>query len=124
MNNPEQDRGQRSTIRLVEGHEILQRKLDEYKSRLTDPRFQTSGAQVDTIYKIAIAQKLIETGEVDKDTLAIELQEKHGHLDKDFFDNAWGVIADYVSRGGTGNIGGTGLRGDKKLPDIPETPES
>lgn len=100
-----------SAIRISEGRELLQRKLEEYKTRLD--KIKTPEAQTDTIYKIAIAERLLSDGEVKYNEIYQELQNTYGNVDEVDFKNAYLVIEDYVKTGGKSNRGGTGLDGEK-----------
>ena len=93
----------------------LQGKLSEYKERLNA---QNDGASVtDTNYKIEFLQRLLTDGEVDPNKLMQELKEKYGRLDMESFNNARGVIEDYVWTGGKHVHGGTGFEFEKNSAD-------
>lgn len=94
-------------IRLTEDREVIKRKLDEYRGRLSP--YTPPEKQLDTVYKIEVAEKLVNEGEVDVGLLSKELNERYAYLDVDLFRNACGVIEDYVKTGGKNNTGGTGL---------------
>lgn len=98
-------------IRITENREVIERKLAEYSQRLD--QYMAPETQLDTIYKIAIAQRLVETGEVNTHDLSLELKEKYGNIDVAVFDNACGVLADYITTGGKHTTGGTGLHMEK-----------
>lgn len=86
----------------------LGRKLEEYQGRLEG--FRAPELQMDTLCKIAVLSRLLETGEVNTFELSIELYEKYGSsFQPADFDNACGVIENYVTTGGANVIGGTGL---------------
>ena len=123
MANPELSREQGPVIRLTENREAIEKKLDEYKSR-----YDTSKApeqQYDTIYKIAVAQKLVDEGQVDTYALSNELAAKFGPLDIRLFNTACAVMADYIQTGGQNNRGGTGLpEGKIESPDTDEDDQS
>lgn len=88
--------------------EQLRIKLEEYRGRLD--KFLHPGAQMDAICKITVLERLLRDGQVSTWDLSMELQEKYG---KDFdvpsYENACGVVADYVATGGVRVEGGTGL---------------
>lgn len=109
MKSPEQVPLDGPIIRLVENRDVMEAKLKEYESRLD--KFKAPELQLDTIYKIAVAKSLVETGEVDTHNLSMELNNRYGFLDERLFDNACGVISDYISSGGKNLRGGTGLNG-------------
>lgn len=111
MKTPEGELTQGPIIKLMESREILERKLAEYRSRLNE--FGAPETQFDTIYKIAVVERLVETGEVDTQNLSRELVAKYGTFDTASFNNACGVIADYIKTGGKNVAGGTGLNGNK-----------
>ena len=113
MNNPENRREQPPIIRIAEDREIIAHKLEEYKGRLD--KFKAPEAQFDAIYKIAIAEKLLEKGEVNTFDLSRELADKYGSVNANLFDNACKVIEDYIKTGGRNVHGGTGLSGDKDV---------
>lgn len=97
----------------------LQKKLREYKTRLEEEKGQkikthTAPEQdfvalADTHYKIAVLEKLLLEGSVNTYELSRELNEADGMFDASAFDNACGVIEDYVETGGERNVGGTGF---------------
>jgi hypothetical protein len=97
----------REEISLSEDRETLERKLQEYKGRL-DPYIPPEH-QLDTIYKIAVLEPLVETGTVRQTEVREALQAKYGFVVDMAFSNAWGVIVDYVETGGRKLHGGTGL---------------
>lgn len=103
----------------------LQTKLKDYKRRLTVQESQyvpdhddmlVDGESIkklrltaDTRYKIAVLEKLLLNGSVDKDQLYKELINNDKTFDQSSYDNAFGVIEDYVVTGGERVVGGTGL---------------
>jgi len=94
-------------LRVAEDREPLAAKLEEYKSRYQ--KYMAPEGQLDTIYKIAITQELVETGEAKKEELRQALIAQHGHIDKTLFESAWYVLYDYITTAGRTVIGGTGL---------------
>lgn len=83
---------------------MLEVKLAEYKTRLPS---------IDAKHKIAVLEKVLSGEEVNKYQLSQKLSlEKDFGFDEALFDNAFGVIADYVKNGGSGVAGGTGLKGE------------
>lgn len=94
-------------IKIAEGKSVLVIKLEEYKERLQ--QHSALGQQLDTIYKIAIAQELVNNGEVNTNDLAKRLAGKYGSVDDDIFENACAVIQDYIKTGGKNTLSGTGL---------------
>ncbi len=108
-------------IRLAEGREVIAKKLEEYKSRLGKAGYHYR----DTLYKIAIAQKLADTGEVNPDELSLELAREHSSINIDDFRNACAVISDYITTSGRNNFGGTRLDGVKgNDPEEPGEPDN
>lgn len=103
-------------IKLPENPEMVERlraKLEEYRRRLSDDQYKAPYAQQDTIYKIAILEKLLEDGVVDTWDLSRELGDKYGWFDVPAFESACGVIDNYAKNWGIGNIGGTGFKEGK-----------
>ncbi|MBI2405672.1 hypothetical protein HYV21_01310 [Candidatus Microgenomates bacterium] len=84
--------------------ERLERKLDEYKGRLTNPRMES-----DARHKIAVLEKLLNTGNADAIELRSELQQ-YPWFNEESFDRAVAVIEDYRITGGKNIGGGTGLK--------------
>ncbi len=105
--NPENTINPRPVIRLTENRDALALKLKEYQDRLK--LYKPPEEQISTVYKIAVAEQLVAAGEVDTNALAQKLAAKYGFLDEIKFENACGVIADYVATGGRHVHGGTGL---------------
>lgn len=119
--------GENNRERVAQGPEIvlpddplvrskLEAKLGEYKQRLekleSDRNFLLVPEQYEekicgTIYKIAVTETLLETGRVDTYALSRKLAAERPDFFSDRFDNACGVIKDYIERGGAGVIGGT-----------------
>ena len=93
-------------------------KLKEYEKRLHDD--MPALDELDTLYKIAITQKLLDEGRVNSKDFAIELYNHYGQLNVDRFNSAIFVLADYVYTGGAHSGGGTGLGGGTSS----EAPES
>lgn len=84
----------------------LRKKLDEYEFRLKVPLYD----YVQTSYKIAVLQKLLDEGVVEPVALAAELSANPAkHFDVGAFYNAFTVIENYCRTGGASAIGGTGL---------------
>lgn len=81
---------------------LLENKLAEYKKRKQN---------LDTFYRIEILNWLMNHGEVSIN----EILKKLGNVDREIFDNAIGVIEDYISTGGKNNEGGTGLKSKEAL---------
>ena len=63
-----------------------------------------------TPYRIKILQKLLNEKKVVTWDLSKELAALDPHYDPNAFNRACGVIADYVTTGGTNLSGGTGLK--------------
>lgn len=81
---------------------LLENKLAEYKKRKQD---------LDTVYKIEILNHLITHGEVSIN----EILHKLDAVDRKIFDNAVGVIEDYIKTGGKNTRGGTGIKSKEAL---------
>lgn len=84
----------------------LQKKIKEYQQRLArlkKSKTYTNPVEADstiTAYKVFIAKRLTQQGEVDTYALSQELREEYGYLDFNAFNNAAGVIEDYCKTGG------------------------
>ena|SRR5438128_281885 len=95
----------------------LEEKLKEYEARLaevTNPKDheaivgnQTGG---DSMYKAVILRELLNKGEVNTDAIKSRISDS-GVINEAVFNNAVGVIEDYVKTGGKNLEGGTGLAG-------------
>ena len=112
-------------IRIGEDRELLRRKLEEYKERLKSPTVPLGVAyrapealfDFDTVYKIAVTEALVNTGEVSTYDLSHKLKTKYGFFDSEAFNNACGVVEDYIKTGGKGVRGGTGLPKGEEGPE-------
>lgn len=89
----------------IDAIRALQNKLQEYKQRPDS---------LDRNYKVAVLGKLLTKGEVNKESIALELKERFGSLDIAIFKNAYGVIEDYATNEGLHTMGGTGLKTEKQ----------
>ena len=88
-----------------ENRKILQNQLEEYEQHLKkleaeidpnkDPK-QRFDLLASTKYKIAIVEKLLQEGYVDKKQLSLELYEKDGRYDRLTFESAWVMIRYYA----------------------------
>lgn len=107
-------------IILPQNEEIrraLEDKLAEYMGRLEIIRANNPGISSSRInrmtstgYKAAIAQRLLETGEVDAEEFLAELRgREEGTVDLDNYDNAIFVIGDYCENQGENVYSGTGF---------------
>lgn len=102
-------------IKIGEDRARLRAKLDEYKERLNKKqKVKPYGApetqlDFDTIYKIAITQKLVDDGEVNTHDLSRSLVAQYQTFNSELFNEACAVIQDYITTGGRNVIGGTGL---------------
>ncbi len=99
-------------LRLPDDAEMqarLRLKLDEYQKRL-DP-YKAPELQQSTYFKFTVLKQLLEQGQVDTYNLSLELGAKFGHrgFDKEAYNNACGVIKDYITTGGANTRRGTGL---------------
>ena len=101
-------------IKIGENKSRLVLKLAEYKERLRksefiiNPRDSSRMRDWDTIYKIAITEKLINEGEVKTLDVAKELRYLYGTISLEYFNNACDVIQDYITTGGKNTTGGAG----------------
>lgn len=87
----------------------LRDKLIEYRGRI-DP-YLAPERQMDTIYKIAILERLLHDGRVNIRELSRTMAKTHGsNFDVNLFNNACGVIEDYCKTGGKNLHSGTGLK--------------
>lgn len=103
--------------------EKLRAKLAQYERRLAisqartnlDSRYrapeQLMGSdKIDSKYKIAVLQRVLETGSVDTSILRRELLAEEGEMfNETVFDNACCVIKNYCAGTVERNVGGTGL---------------
>ena len=117
----EQEKQKSPKIKLPENSEMVQRlqdKLGDYKQRLEYEESEIDPYKapetvfsmlVDTRYKIAVLEKLLNDGEVNTFELSKELNDQDGRLDTQAFNNACAVIDDYCKTGGKNVRGGTGL---------------
>ena len=93
----------------------LEKKLEEYKKRVEEIKFQnpcTYPALIQSTtsaYKAEIVERLLKEGHVDTWQLSKELNEKHNYFDVRNFENAAAVISDYCKTGGKNVRGGTGF---------------
>ena len=88
-----------SIIRIDGQEDRLKAKLEEYKKRKDE--FRAPELQWDVVYKMAVTEELLEHGEVDMYDLRSKLLKKYGDIDDKFFRNAFDVIRDYVTTGGS-----------------------
>jgi hypothetical protein len=109
---------QRRTIEVAEDRDILKAKLDEYRKRLET--MKSPPAQLDTRYKIAVLEPLLESGVVDRAQVGEALHAAFGEVNESLLDNAWSVIDDYARHGGLGLVGGTGLPRRQPADNMPE----
>ena len=105
--NREREQGESPILRLAEDRSLLEEKLKEYKGRID--QYIAPERQIGTIYKIEILKALLEHGEVNTYDLSRKLHDRFGVLDVEKFNNACGVIDDYIKTGGKNLSGGTGL---------------
>lgn len=100
--------------------EVLEEKLEEYKGRLNDLRkrnfytppesFKKLVNQSSSVrYKIALIERLFETGEINTYDFSLELNEKDDFFNRVMYDKAAGVIDDYCRTGGENVYRGTGF---------------
>jgi len=94
-------------IRVTEDREALLQKLEDYKKRYN--QYGAPETQLDTIYKLAVIEPLVENGEVDENEVRNGLIARFNTLDEGLFANAWKVIRDYARTGGANTSGGTGF---------------
>ncbi len=122
---PEEESPKIEMSRDPENLARLQAKLKDYKRRLTVQESQyvpehddllIDGESIkklrltaDTRYKIAVLERLLLSGSVDKNQLHKELVNRDKTFDQSTYDNAFDVIEDYAVTGGEGLTGGTGL---------------
>jgi len=86
----------------------LRRKLEEYESRFVS--YLAPELQLDLIFKIRIIEELFENSTVNTWDFSREWEKAHPSLwDYKMFNNACGVIEDYIKTGGKNCRGGTGL---------------
>jgi hypothetical protein len=104
-------------IRLGEDRERLSLKLEEYKQRKGNPAVD----QRKNRYKIDITQALVEHGMLDREALKEKIKTEEGeNFDEFSFNDAVGVIKDYIETGGKNVYGGTGLPERPQKEDIEE----
>jgi len=103
--NPEKRPEVPPVISLTGNREVIARKLAEYKTRLGNPNFEDG----DSICKIEITQKLVDTGEADRESIRQAMVGKYSEDYMEYFDDAWVVIVDYIQSGGAHTQFGTGL---------------
>ena len=75
-----------------------EKKLEEYKGRF-NPKIDAK-EQLDTIYKIAIAEELLTKREVNTWVVEKSLADRCGISNRELFQNAREVIEDYLKTGG------------------------
>lgn len=93
--------------------ERLRRKLEEYKARYEAGKAQMKGDTfiapeerkkrvADAWHKIAVLSHLLKEGRVNTHDLSrqLEREDEEGIYSPEHFDNACGVIEDYVTTGG------------------------
>ncbi len=80
---------------------FLERKLEEYRQRLGDPRFAVESP--DAAFKIALVDRLLRDGVVNTTGLRAELEPTHQVTMTHYcwiFENACRVIKKYIDTGG------------------------
>jgi hypothetical protein len=99
--------------------QALQNKLKEYESRLErisnpDPSKTTYGNEqhIDLKYKQLLLARLLRDGQINTDEMKRDLTAATGGVYETIFENAAGVIEDYVLTGGENLLNGTGLKTD------------
>ena len=84
---------------------VLGAKLEEYQQRSADES-RSEDSRVDARHKLAVLSRRLNGDEVDVEAIRQELGDQfYGH----YFENAVGVIDDYIATGGANVYGGTGL---------------
>ena len=81
--------------------ELIEQKHASYERRY-NPSLEPE-QQLDTLYKKAITEALIQTGRADTATLARDLKSNYKKFNAKVFYNAVVVIADYIKTGGENN---------------------
>ena len=104
----------------------LQAKLSEYEERLRSGKIENPNKppDADISYRVAMLQELLLKGEVDGQELFKKITSEAdntmiGGISKEpfyfeAFDKAYKIIEDYAKTGGKNNVGGTGLKFEKK----------
>lgn len=107
----------------------LESKLEEYKQRFEEQKKQILKNQspeavflmlADTHYKIVVCEKLLLYNVVNTNELSRQLSQQDGQFDSSAFDNACGVIEDYITTGGKETFGSTGFGDNKMISDNEE----
>jgi hypothetical protein len=101
----ERESGRQEIVLNETRREALEIKLESYKDRY-DPEFSAE-EQLDTIYKTAILEDLLDKGRTDKQSMMAKMSIKYKIFDSNLFENAYRVIEDYNVTGGAMNIGGS-----------------
>jgi hypothetical protein len=114
MSNPESREPSPDVIMLTENREVLAKKIEEYKGRLTDGKERSAYEKRHIEARILIGEKILSEGQVSKESILAELTQRFEGVDPNFFENDWIVIGEYVRTGGVTVIGGTGLDGKRK----------
>ena len=89
--------------------EKLERKLEQYRDRI-DNYPDMERVILDSRYKIAIVEELLDKGKVKEHPLAKQIQREYGSIDEIAFDSAYTVIEDYCKTGGKHVMLGSGFR--------------
>jgi hypothetical protein len=78
----------------------LEAKLAEYRARQDANRYQAPEVDQGTLCKIAVLEAVLGRGCIRTFDFHRELVKKHGFIDPYSFNNACGVINDYITTGG------------------------
>ena len=80
-------------------------KLEEYQSRAADEN-RSEDSRIDARHKIAVLRRRLN----GEPMLVAEVREELGdQFFSSYYENALGVIGDYIATGGANVYGGTGL---------------
>ncbi|MFW6013537.1 MAG: hypothetical protein ACOCQG_00020 [Candidatus Nanoarchaeia archaeon] len=92
----------------------LEKKLNEYKGRIDKKQEKSPQTPYNELlntgsgYKAMILGNVLFNERADTDRLYKNLESKMGGIDKIAYNNAVGVINDYINNEGRNTIGGTG----------------
>ena len=84
----------------------LKAKAEEYKERLAANPYSAPEQMAGTTYRLRLLEELLEHGTIDTWDLSRTINSEMGWIRSDRFDNACGVVTDYIETGGANTIGG------------------
>ena len=97
-----------SVIRIGERRDVLVNKLEEYRKRIG--KHLSPADEIQLMYRIAILEELIKTGEVSADALLGQFMDTFRNVfNLRVFKEAYKIVKDYAETGGKNLVGGTGL---------------